>query len=189
MDNYLNGDLTAAGVKQLKENRGWFLTLGIGLVALGILAIVFGLSSTLITVTFIGIYMGIAGLIEGVKAFKVTKWSSFFLHLFLSVLYIVTGIFIALNPTINAISLTLLLALAFVVAGILRLFFAFTTNLPNKFFAIVNGILTITLGLLIWYQWPYSGLWVIGTLIGLDSIFTGWSWINLSLMADKYKKV
>ena len=186
MDNYWSDNLSPAAEKQLRENKGWFQLLGIGLVALGALAIVFSLSSTLITVMLIGVGMAIYGVLEGIKAFKLSKWSNFFLHLFLSVLYIVSGVFIAFNPMLNALSLTMVLAIFFVVAGILRVFFALTNKLPNKFSALLNGVLTIILGGLLWYQWPISGLWAIGTLLGIDAIVTGWNWIMLAWNADKY---
>ncbi|MGZ3634159.1 MAG: hypothetical protein ACXWM7_07870 [Parachlamydiaceae bacterium] len=39
------------------------------------------------------------------------------------------------------------------------------------------------LGLLIWAQWPVSGLWIIGLFIGIDLIVLGWMWITLALAA------
>ena len=35
--------------------------------------------------------------------------------------------------------------------------------------------------LVIWRQWPVSGLWVLGLFIGIDMIFYGWSLIMLAL--------
>lgn len=183
---YFNGKLSPDAGKQLRENKGWFLILGIGLIALGALAIAYSLTSTLVTVTFIGIITAVFGIFEHVKAFTMSKWSDFFLHLFIGVLYLVGGTFMALNPTISALSLTMLLAVFFVVVGVLEIFFSLTTKLPNKFYALFNGILSVILGGMIWYQWPISGLWAIGTLIGVQAIATGWSWIVLSWYADKY---
>jgi len=99
---------------------------------------------------------------------------------------LVGGSFAAFNPTINALSLTMLLSIFFVVAGLLRIFFALTNKLPNRFSALLNGILTMVLGGLLWYQWPVSGLRAIGTLLGIDAIVTGWNWIILSWNADKH---
>jgi uncharacterized membrane protein HdeD (DUF308 family) len=42
---------------------------------------------------------------------------------------------------------------------------------------------TLLLGILIWAQWPVSGLWVIGLFVGIDLIFSGWSWVALALAA------
>jgi uncharacterized membrane protein HdeD (DUF308 family) len=46
---------------------------------------------------------------------------------------------------------------------------------------LLNGLVTLLLGISIWRQWPESSLWVIGLFIGIDLIFAGWSWIMLAL--------
>ena len=46
-----------------------------------------------------------------------------------------------------------------------------------------NGIITLILGIIIWRQWPVSGLWVIGLFIGIDLIISGWAWVMLSFAA------
>jgi uncharacterized membrane protein HdeD (DUF308 family) len=184
-NNGLDIALTASLKKQLKQNADWFLLLGIGLVILGTLALLFSYKSTLFTVMYLGILLTIMGFFEGIKAFKLSQWSSFFLHLFLAVLYIISGVFITSNPLVNAITLTLLLSIFFVVTGILRIIFAFAKHVVHKNWMILNGVITTVLGLLIWAQWPVSGLWVIGMFVGIDAIFTGWTWIMLSLAAKK----
>jgi uncharacterized membrane protein HdeD (DUF308 family) len=35
--------------------------------------------------------------------------------------------------------------------------------------------------MLIYKQWPASGLWVIGLYVGIDLIFNGWAWIMLAM--------
>ncbi len=179
--------VTKAALQQLKENWGWYLTLGILLTILGTLAVIFAVASTLISVVYLGALLIVAGIFEGIKASKIHHWSTFFLHLFLSVLYIVGGIFIVLNPEVNAISLTLLLAFFFIVSGMLKIIFACAKNLPHRFWLLFNGIITALLGFLILQQWPSSGLWVLGMFVGIEMIFSGWSWIMLALAAKNMK--
>jgi uncharacterized membrane protein HdeD (DUF308 family) len=38
---------------------------------------------------------------------------------------------------------------------------------------------------MIWKQWPEASLWVIGLFIGIDLIFTGWTWVMLALSVRK----
>lgn len=180
-----NIELTPSLKKQLKQNANWFLTLGIGLVVLGTLALMFAYTSTIFSVMYFGILLTIMGVFEGIKAFKLSQWGSFFLHLFLGVLYTLCGLFIIANPLVNAITLTLFLALFFVISGISRIIFALAKHVPHKNWLLLNGIITTLLGIFIWAQWPVSGLWVIGAFVGIDAIFTGWTWIMLSLTAKK----
>jgi uncharacterized membrane protein HdeD (DUF308 family) len=56
---------------------------------------------------------------------------------------------------------------------------------PEWRWLLLNGAVTLLLGFLIWKQWPFSGLWVIGLFIGIDLIFTGWAWVMLSLTARR----
>ncbi len=46
-----------------------------------------------------------------------------------------------------------------------------------------NGLITFILGVMIYFGWPLSGLWVIGLFIGVYLILAGWSWLILSLSA------
>jgi uncharacterized membrane protein HdeD (DUF308 family) len=49
---------------------------------------------------------------------------------------------------------------------------------------VFNGIVTIILAGLIWYQWPLSGQWAIGVLVGVRLIFAGWSMIALGSVGE-----
>jgi len=174
-------------LKQLKENSSWFLALGISLVVIGTLAIAFSFYSTLFSVVYLGLLLIALGLFEGIKAFKMRPLTRCFLHVLLSMLYIFSGVYIVAYPMSNAITLTLLLAFLFMVSGALRIVFSFVATTPHRGWLLVNGLLTLLLGILIYHQWPESGLWVIGMFLGIDAIFTGWSWIVLALAAKDSK--
>lgn len=172
-------------LEQIQHNRGWFLALGIGLIALGTLALFYTVTSTLVSVIYIGMLLLIAGIFEGIKAFKIHPWSSFFLHLILAILYAVIGVYVVLYPGVNALALTLLLGIFLVASGIFKIVFSFTTHMLHKNWILFNGIITLLLGFLILIEWPYSGLWVLGTFLAIDLIFTGWSWVMLAMMTKR----
>lgn len=169
--------------QELKENSWWYLILGIGLVAVGALAIFYSTTATIISVLALGALLVTSGLFEGFKSFKISRWSNFFLHLFLAIVYIIGGGFIILNPGLSALNLTLLLSIFFVISGVTKVIFGASQPVLYKGWLIANGIVTFILGLLIWNQWPASGLWVIGTFIGIDMIFTGITWIMIGTTA------
>jgi uncharacterized membrane protein HdeD (DUF308 family) len=54
---------------------------------------------------------------------------------------------------------------------------------------LASGIVSVILGVLIWAQWPVSGLWVIGLLVGIQLLFTGWSLVMLALAARRRRHV
>jgi uncharacterized membrane protein HdeD (DUF308 family) len=48
---------------------------------------------------------------------------------------------------------------------------------------LLNGVVNLILGVLIWRKWPESSLWVIGLFLGIDLLFHGWSCVILALTA------
>ena len=54
---------------------------------------------------------------------------------------------------------------------------------------LASGVITLVLGAIIWRQWPLSGLWAVGILVGVDMLLTGASLLALSLTARKLEKL
>jgi uncharacterized membrane protein HdeD (DUF308 family) len=68
------------------------------------------------------------------------------------------------------------------IEGILNLVLFFKMRpLHGSTWVLVDGIITILLGLLIYMQWPSSSVWAIGTLVGISMIFSGVARIGMSL--------
>ena len=44
------------------------------------------------------------------------------------------------------------------------------------------------LGVLIWAQWRASGVWVIGLLVGIQLLFTGWALVMLALAVRRWRQ-
>jgi uncharacterized membrane protein HdeD (DUF308 family) len=87
------------------------------------------------------------------------------------------------NPAAGALSLTLLLAAFFMVGGILRIVAAVSFRFPGRGWAVFGGLVTLVLGAMIWSEWPTSSIWVIGTFVGIDLIFDGWSLVMTGMAA------
>ena len=170
---------------EFQNNRGWFLALGILLVVAGSLAIVYDVAATILSVLFFGWLLIIAGAFETVQSFWQPKWGGLFLHLMVGILAVVVGFHLVTSPAAGALVLTLIMAIYFMVIGIFRIITALAVRFPNWGWILVSGLITFILGIMIKSQWPMSGLWIIGLFIGIDMIFSGWSYIMLSLAAKK----
>ena len=46
---------------------------------------------------------------------------------------------------------------------------------------LLNGMISVLLGILIWRQWLSSALWLIGLFAGIEMIFCGWARVMLGL--------
>jgi uncharacterized membrane protein HdeD (DUF308 family) len=84
------------------------------------------------------------------------------------------------HPALGALTLTLVLAAFMLASGVTRLIGVFHANLPHKFWPVLNGILSIVLGLLLWVHWPWTGLWFIGFAVAIELIFHGWAWVMVA---------
>lgn len=177
------------GVKRSHENWGWYLIFGIILVLLGALAIVGANYATLTTIIFFGILLTIGGVLQVVYAFWGRKGQGFAQALLLGVFYTIVGVLMVTHPTTSAIAITLLLAAFYTVSGIFKIVASFTTPVVQWGWLLFSGIVSLALGILIWSEWPSSGLWLIGLFIGIDLIFAGWYWIMLSLSAKNLQKL
>jgi uncharacterized membrane protein HdeD (DUF308 family) len=168
---------------QLRRNWSWLLALGIGLFILGLIALVDSFFVTVVSMLFFGWILIIAGIIEGVQAIRHRKHGHLFVHALNAVLAIVVGALLVWKPLAGAVVMTLLLAVYFIVAGIFRIINALSVRVAGWGWALVSGIIGVILGILIWAQWPVSGLWVIGLFIGIDLIIVGWSQIMTAIAA------
>jgi uncharacterized membrane protein HdeD (DUF308 family) len=165
----------------LRGEWAWFLALGIALIVLGTIAVGMSVLTTFVTVLAYGVLLIIAGIAQSIGAFWSREWSGFFLSLLSGILYLVVGVMFVLHPGAAALALTLLLAAFLLVSGVFRIVAAFSLRLPHWGWPLVSGILNVLLGLLIWAQWPLSGLWVIGLFVGIELIFGGWTWVMIAL--------
>ena len=160
----------------LGRNWGWFLVLGIGLAALGILAIVHSATATVASMYFFGGVLVAAAVVECINAIMVGKWSGFFLHLLGVLLFRVTGFLLMRYPSTSAQGLTALMAVYFIVGGTFEVIAPLFVGLPDSGWHVLNGIIAILLGILVLVQWPVSGLWAIGMFVGIDLVFRGITW-------------
>ena len=171
----------AAEVEMLRNHWKWFLALGIGMVVLGTVSLGCSILTTGVAVIAFGFLMLAGGIAEIISAFWAGKWSGTLIHLLIGILYTIVGVMIVHNPLNSAIQLTLLLAFFLIFSGILRIVFALSEQFTGWGWVLLNGAVTLMLGLLIYKGWPSSGLWVIGLFIGIEMIFNGWAWVMLSL--------
>jgi uncharacterized membrane protein HdeD (DUF308 family) len=172
----------------LQSKWGWFVALGIIQIVLGLVALGAPVFVTLATVVFFGWLLLIGGVLSVVHAFWQKQWSGFFIDLAIGILDAVVGFMLVAHPVASTEALTLLIAMFLFVGGIFRIVAALTGRFDNRFWVLLNGIVTLALGIMIWQQWPLSGLWVIGLFVGIELIFYGWSLVMVGLMARRLRR-
>jgi uncharacterized membrane protein HdeD (DUF308 family) len=165
--------------RQIGSRWGHFLALGFMLVVLGTLAIFYSLQAAVLAMETLGIILVTGGVVQVFTSFWSGGWRGFFVQVILGILYAVAGTMMIRNPLPTASAVTLLLALAYIAGGLIRLAFAATHHVVGGGWILLNGVITFALGLMIWSQWPWDSLWVVGLFLGIDLVFVGWSWVML----------
>jgi uncharacterized membrane protein HdeD (DUF308 family) len=165
----------------------WILALGIVLIVIGTLAVMMPLAATLATALVLGSLLLLGGVAQLVGAFWTRDWSGFFQTLLIGLLYVVLGLMFLRAPVKAELVMTLLLACVLMVGGLFRIIGSLAFRFPHWGWTLVGGAINLLLGILIWQQWPEAALWVIGLFVGIDIIFTGWTWVMLSLAVKNLK--
>ncbi|HYZ25291.1 MAG TPA: HdeD family acid-resistance protein [Geminicoccaceae bacterium] len=176
-------------MEALSRNWGWLLALGILMIILGVLAIGAPAVATIAVQFALGWILVVGGIAEGIHAFMAQGWRGFLFELLSAVLYLVVGILLLVNPVGGALALTVVLAVFLIVEGIFKIVMALRVRDHSGWgWLLASGILSLILGVLIWAEWPYSGLWVIGLLVGIQLLFTGWALVMLALAARAHRQ-
>ncbi len=173
----------AEELRGLRNSWLWFLILGIAMVVVGMFAISYAcIVEVTVGVTWLfGFILLACGIAEVINSFYAGRWSGTLVHLLIGILYAIVGLMVVDQPETAAIQLTLIIAIFLVLSGIFRIVFSISERFTGWGWVLLNGAVTLFLGILIYKQWPDSGLWVIGLFVGIDLIFNGWAWIMLAL--------
>jgi len=167
------------------------------LMGFGILSLVFGIVGTFMSVTmtmtsmiFFGILIVIGGLVFLVEAFSAPQWKGKLMNLLIALLYIVAGAIMIVNPAGSAVWFTLFIAAFLIVVGVARIIVGFQIKdeISEWGWMVFGGVLSIILGILIYMQWPVSGLWVIGLFISIELMVQGVNAIALSRVIKQGQK-
>jgi uncharacterized membrane protein HdeD (DUF308 family) len=170
----------------VQKSWGWFLFLGIILIIAGTAAIMAPTYASMGLTLLLGWILVFAGGFQLVHSFGSAGWGAFFWRLLGGLIYLAAGIMLLVYPLRGAITLTLILAIVLVAQGIFRIIGAFQFRHVSAWgWILVGGLLSLVLGLMIYFQWPYSGLWILGLFLGIDLIFAGWSFVMCAIASRK----
>jgi uncharacterized membrane protein HdeD (DUF308 family) len=159
---------------------------GVSLIILGMLAVGSPFLAAVAVNVLVAWLIVLAGVVHLTVAFHTREAGSMIWRLLVGLAYVFFGVYLVAHPALGVASLTLVLASLFLVEGILNvaLFFKVRSVQGSSWF-LIDGIITLLLGLMIYRQWPSSSAWAIGTLIGVSMIVSGVTRVMLSLAVRK----
>jgi uncharacterized membrane protein HdeD (DUF308 family) len=162
----------------------WLVALGIGLIALSIVAWVDAVAVTVASAVVIGGTLAAGGVFHIVYSLVAGDRRSVAFGLCSGVLYAIGGLLTMREPVHGAAVLTLVLMMTIVIGGILRV--AAILGLSHRHLRawrllLLGGIASILIGALIYISLPWPGLWVLGALIAIELFIQGSGWFYLGL--------
>jgi uncharacterized membrane protein HdeD (DUF308 family) len=166
--------------KAVKKDATTLIILGVLTVILGVLAMMSPMMAGMAVSMMVGFLLILAGITRTIFAFKAQSWGKGILAFVLGLLTLLIGLAMVFRPVLGLTSLTLVLAAYFFIDGIFEIFEAFDLKpLKGWGWMLFGGIVSVLLGFMIWGQWPVSGAWAIGILVGIKLIFAGWAMVGI----------
>ena len=172
-----------------KKITGWYIAAAVLFIVLGIFGIVepgiAGLGVTLL----VGWLLVFGAVMHFVAAFKGGGAKQVIFQVLIGLVYLIGGIYFLTHTIMGVATLTLLLSAIILAEGVIEVVSYFRLrNEGASVWILINGIITLLLGGLIFFHWPSSSIWAIGTLVGINLLMTGISRLMFGLAARKLLK-
>lgn len=155
---------------------GWFIALGIVFILLGMLAWIDAVTATLASTIVIGLLLLLAGVVQLAHALahRGTTARAALLPGLIGLLYMFGGITIIEEPVTGSVLITAFLAGCLIIAGIVRIVWATGhRRLGGWSGLLLSGIVALGIGILVYVSLPWSGLWLLGTVVAAELIIGG----------------
>ena len=163
-----------------------FLTEGIVLFVLGLLAIVVPPVATIAVEVLIGWLLLMSGIVGLIATLRMRSAPGFWWSLLSAVLGIVAGIVLLRWPLSGALSLTLILTVFLALEGVISILYALEhrRELSGRWAMMLSsGVIDLILAGIIFEGLPGTAAWAIGLLIGINLVFGGSALIAMALHA------
>jgi len=176
-----------SGPGTIVRNAGrWLTAIGIVFVVLGVLAIIEPVIAGLAVALLVGWFLIFGGVAHAIAAFAGGRAGRVVWQVVVAAIYLVGGLYFLTHPLLGLGTLTLFLAAILVVEAVVELAAYFAARGEGgSGWRLVNAVVTLLLGGLIWMNWPSSSVWAIGTLVGVNLLMTGFSRLMLGTAARR----
>jgi len=173
-------------VEMVKHASTTSILWGVLLIVFGMVAVGMPLLAAVAVSALVAWLIVLAGIVHVMLAFRVHSAGSVIWKLLVGLAYLCFGAYLLMHPLVGVATLTLLLASLFLIEGLLNIvLYVQMRPIHGSSWLLVDGVVTLLLGLFIYMQWPSSSAWAIGTLAGISMIFSGVARVMMSLAVRK----
>jgi len=174
--------------EHVSQNSAFLVILGIMLAMIGAIAMAAPLAAGIAVEMFVGVMMLSRGAMQLYYGIKVRHWGHRFGSymglgsIVVALLSVAVGVLLLINPIAGLRFLTLALAVYLVLTGGFEILHAIELSAVKGWgFIMLSGAVSVMLGVLIWRQWPLSGHWAMGVMVGASFVVSGMGIVMLGL--------
>ena len=181
-------DFQSTLAQSIREHWKLFLAEGIILVILGIIGIIVPPIATLAVEIFVGWLLLISGIAGLITTFGARHAPGFWWSLLSALLGIADGAVLLLWPVSGIVSLTILLIAFFIIEGVISIMYAVEhkRELSGQWgWMLVSGIIDLVLAAIIFAGLPWTAVWALGLLVGINMLFGGSALIAMAMHARR----
>jgi uncharacterized membrane protein HdeD (DUF308 family) len=155
--------------------------IGLVLAVLGILLLLSPAAVGSAVVKLAGLVLLVTGVIQLLQSLRSGTPSHKAVAAVLGAVVAGLGVLVWFNPELGSGFLTALLMIFFVANGSWKISYALRfRQLAGWAWLLFSGLLSLVFAWLLWVEWPLSGAWAIGVLVGLDLLLAGVALIVIS---------
>jgi uncharacterized membrane protein HdeD (DUF308 family) len=169
-DSNMANELTT----DIRRATTWSLVLSVLMMVAGVLAIGLPMIAGIAVTGIVGWLLILSGVLHLALALTGGGATAVVWETLLGAVYGAIGFYLLLNPVAGLESLTLAIAIYLFVEAIFEFALAFQFRYANGAgWLLARGIIVLALAVMIGGTWPSSAAWVVGTLVGVNMLFSG----------------
>lgn len=174
-------DPACAGLfKGLKAKQSTLLWSGILFTVAGLIALAFPTAFSLSVELLIGVTFLVAGISAVIGSFSLRSSGGFWPALLAGIVCTVVGVLMLAKPLAGLIALTMMLGAGLLANGIFEIYLAFQVRPQASWWMmLLSGIFAVIFALVIAFNLGVSSLVLIGTIVGVNFLFSGFAHLGL----------
>jgi uncharacterized membrane protein HdeD (DUF308 family) len=160
---------------------------GVALIVLGMLggSLLLGAVSVNLVVAWLIV---LAGLVQLITEYRVHRTGSLVWRLMVGFAYVLLGVYLIASPVVAVASLALIVVSLFLFESISNItMFLRLRAIKGSGWVLLDGIVTLILGLMSYMRWPSTAAWAIGVLVSTSLVTRGLTRVMFSLAVHNAK--
>lgn len=185
VQNRLWNELQPERLPAVRGAVGWLVAMAMLLMLAGLVALLSTVSTTILSMAFLGLILLFAGIVHVITGFMERDIKEVLPDVFVGILTGIAGVVVLLRPVGAAAAITLVFSMLFLVGGLVRVITAVMMRDMSWPWAVISGVITSLLGLMLLLEWPVGSLSVIGLFIAIMLVMAGVHVMAVAVQAGK----